>query len=80
MCPLWRGLACGAEVHEIVCQINQLWNLPALVGCHRSTEPGCAGTQTSKLGSYLCSEECPDSSLIIKPEGFKPKYEPWRAV
>lgn len=35
-------------------------------------------SETSKLGSYLCGKECLDSSLIIKPEGFKPKYEPCR--
>lgn len=37
-------------------------------------------SETSKLGIYLCSKECLDSSLIVKPEGFKPKYEPCRAV
>lgn len=41
---LWHGLVCGAEVHKVMYQIKQLWKLPALVGCHQSKEPGCAGT------------------------------------
>lgn len=45
MFVLWHGLVCGAEVPEIVYQINQSWNLPALVGCHWSKEPDCTGTQ-----------------------------------
>lgn len=42
---LWHGLVCGAEAPKTVYQIDRLWNLPALVECHRSKEPNCTGTQ-----------------------------------
>lgn len=42
---LWHGLVSGAEVPKIIYQINQLWNLPALVEWHQSKDPDCTGTQ-----------------------------------
>lgn len=77
---LWHGLDSGAEVPKITYQINQL-ELASLGGMPSEQRSWVHWhSETTKLGSYLCSKECPDSSLVIKPEGFKPKYEPHRTV